>query len=165
MARDIFAEIAADRKVGKSSELWEPEPAAASARILPLDDRSVRVRSPNRPNTPEELAIALADMRERMGRFLEDHAPSIETTRIRTPIREFDWRLETEKDRQHPDRVFSGGGEWETVSIPHFGAPIGKAATWYRTTVPRPRPKSSERVFLHFDAVDYRAHVFIICRM
>ena len=161
MAKDIFGEIAANRNIAQSDDLWIPTPQPASTRVLPLDEKEIKIDQPDRPNSPEELETALKQMRDRMTPFLADHSPPIKDQRTRTPIHEFSWRVETDDDRTNPQGVFAGIGDWERVSIPHYGEPIGKASTWYRTSTPRPRPRKNERIFLHFDGVDYKAHVFV----
>ena len=53
--------------------------------------------------------------------------------RIRVPLESFDWRVETEEDRRDFAGTLAGQGKWQQVKIPHYGPPMGRAVTYYRT--------------------------------
>ncbi len=113
-------------------------------------------------NTPEQLKAELIKYRERFSGFLEDYAPELESTRYTQSLIEFLWRRETEKDRRDFGNVLDGDGAWDKVDVPHFGGPLGKKVTYYRTTFSvAPRQLDNKALFLRFKAVDYIAHVFI----
>lgn len=161
--RDVFAEIAASRTDASSAELIIPEPLPVRDTVFPAADDPSRVviDEPDAPHDAQSLAAALAAMRERTASFRANLAPPVAKTRRTTRLARFDWRVETEADRREIGRVFDGKGEWTEVRIPHYGEPVGRAVTWYRTGFDRPDATMDERVYLHFDAVDYRAHVFV----
>ncbi len=56
----------------------------------------------------------------------------------------------------------TGGGDWERVAIPHYGGPLGRAVTYYRTTFDAPESMfAAGSLFVCFKGVDYKAHVFL----
>ena len=94
-------------------------------------------------------------------------APAVEPVRSITPIRTFDWRLQTGADAADFSRALNGAGEWQRISLPHYGGPIGKATAYYRTTFELDLetltdPHGVRRaLFVRFKGVDYKAHVFV----
>ena len=78
------------------------------------------------------------------------------------PLRSLDWREETGDDRRDFLFTLAGKGEWTRVSIPHYGPPLGRAITYYRTDFEVATDMMSKgALFVAFDGVDYKAHVFI----
>jgi hypothetical protein len=67
--------------------------------------------------------------------FLQDHSPKLPTTRDVLKIEAFQWLIETPADRANFSSVQQGGGIWEQIKVPHYGPPLGPAATLYRTEV------------------------------
>jgi len=101
-------------------------------------------------------------MRERMKPFLANHAPALPATRAKVELNQFQWRIEQPADRNTFHAALAGRGEWETVTIPHYGPPIGKAATLYRTTFDLPGDLiSRECIALRFAGVDYKCQVYL----
>lgn len=161
---DPFAAIAAGPEGTRDIPLEEPRPYDGPWENLPVTeaDKADAFQAPDPRDTPEAFAEDLAALRERHAPFLRRLAPDLPHERPRLALERFNWRVETEEDRHDPDRVFSGGGEWTPVAIPHYGEPLGRAVTHYRTTFTLEddffKPGA---VFLHFGAVDYKAHVFL----
>ena len=161
---DEFAAIAAGGEGTRDIPLEEPQPIDGPWEDLPLNEAGAgdAFTPPDRRDTREAFAEDLAALRERHAPFLRRLAPDLPHERPRLPLETFDWRAETGEDRREPERVFAGEGNWETVSIPHYDEPLGRATTHYRTTFTLDedffRPGA---VFLHFGAVDYKAHVFL----
>ena len=116
---------------------------------------------PSGMSTEAELRAALRQWKERMAPFKARLAPPLAEPRSRTYLDAFDWRVETPRDRTHFAEALAGGGDWERVAIPHYGEPLGVAATIYRTVFRAEIPRPEQRVFLHFDGVDYKAQVFV----
>ena len=161
--KDVFGGIAASRTTVRSSELCFPEPVPIPDTVLPFSPESevIEISHPERPNNAAELSRALALLRKQTSRYLENHAAEFVDTRSRRYLDSFDWRIEVEADRKGALSVFEGDGSWIEVAVPHYGEPIGKAATYYRTVFQAPDRTEGERIYLHFDGVDYKAHVFI----
>ncbi len=160
---DVYAAIATAHLSGRSEALVEQTPLPVPARVLPLDPSGRAAFKPERKrDTETELRTDLARLRKHMTQFLADRAPATETKRITTPLKTFAWRVETPADRANFASTLSGEGEWQKVSIPHYGPPLGRAVTYYRTTfrVTKAMLKPGA-LFAHFNGVDYKAHVFV----
>jgi hypothetical protein len=112
--------------------------------------------------TVEELGAALAESRRHYAPFLENHAPTLPTTRTVQAVDRFEWRIERPDDRANFDRALAGEGAWETVTVPHYGPPLGTAATLYRTVINlTPELMRRDRIMLCFAGVDYACQVYL----
>lgn len=161
---DVFARIATDRLAQRSHLLVEQEPLPFPDEVLPLDTQPGRssFRSRKRRDSVAALAADLEKSRKRSARFLQRLAPDLDSPRTLKPITKFDWRVETEDDRHHfAGHTLAGNGEWERVGVPHYGPPLGRAVTYYRTSVKvTPAMIRTGSLWVSFDGVDYVAHVF-----
>lgn len=116
----------------------------------------------NRLDTPEEMQQELAKLRNKHQVFLQDLAPDLAPKSLVQELKDFNWRKETEGDRRNFTGVLGGEGSWEKVQLPHYGAPLGKAVTYYRTTFPVSEAMLAlGAVFVRFKGVDYKAHIFV----
>jgi hypothetical protein len=163
---DLFANIAAQRAETQNTSLIEPLPLARPSNCLPVHPFSPDDQEGFKPLAKlcddAGLLTALSDLRERMMPFLKKLAPALPVTRGVQRIDSFQWRRETDADRADFASVLSGGGVWETVRIPHYGGPLGRAVTYYRTTFEL-SPAMLERgaMFICCKGVDYKAQVFV----
>lgn len=97
---------------------------------------------------PAELTAALDRERKRMLPFLQDLSPSLPRTRAVIVLKEAEWRLEPSTDTQ-------------TVSLPHYGGPMGRATSWYAMTITLSAEHlQAGSLWVCFGGVDYRAAVF-----
>ena len=81
---------------------------------------------------------------------------------MRIALDSFDWRVETAEDRADFATTLAGQGKWQRVKIPHYGPPLGRAVTYYRTTFEvTPAMLEKGALFVSFKGVDYKAHVFV----
>ena len=158
---DQFAEIAAGgtRLWGKDLEV--PRPEEITVKALPFWNECHPVYLPEGMHTAGELYQELERKKEQYRTFLSNMAPSLEGTRRRLELREFDWRVETEADQKDRRGVLDGKGSWERVTIPHFGPPLGRAAAYYRLEAQLEEMQPEEALFLHFNGVDYKAEVYV----
>ena len=161
---DIFARVAVERYEARSQQLVAPKPASVPQRKLPLD--KIVGGSAFEPvpklNTAAELRLELEQARQVMAEFLADLAPGLAPSRLKVPVEEFDWREETEADHQNFTTTLAGAGEWQRVTIPHYGPPLGRAVTYYRVNFKvTPEMLKKGALFVAFDGVDYKAHVFV----
>lgn len=169
--RDLFAGIAAgdmttepQPRATPRAELIEPQPPELPQHFLPTEthDPAAAFTPLPRLDTPKKLRQELAAYRERYQPFLQNLAPKPEPTRIRLPIREFDWRIATPQDLADFTGVLAGRGSWQRVRIPHYGGPLGRATTLYRTTFHVTAEMLARgTIWVHFEGVDYKAHVFV----
>ncbi|HHY84981.1 MAG TPA: glycoside hydrolase family 2 [Verrucomicrobia bacterium] len=161
-AQDALAEIGLSAR-SDTNGLVMPQPPELPDRMIPFGehDPSAAFQPADRMDTPEEMRAALRELRESMAPFFENHAPPLPSSRRIRPITTFDWRIATEEDWTNFSTVLAGAGEWQPVRIPHYGPPLGKTNTFYRTTFNLESWDSTEAVFVRFRGVDYKAHVFV----
>lgn len=160
---DVFAAIAEQRSLTQAG-LIEPQPPSLPKRFLPSarSNPKAAFRPLAKLDTAEKLRRELSRERRRMAPFLRDVAPALPSARLIVPVESFDWRVETETDQRDFSRVLRGGGVWERVQIPHYGPPLGRAVTYYRTEFRVTRAMLAQgALFVHFKGVDYKAHVFV----
>ncbi len=161
---DKFAEITAIKYDYSDRNLVGTPPPALVRRLLPMaaDAQSAAFRPAAKITTADELRRELQRQRERHAAFLQDLAPPLDDARVRLPLEMFDWRVETEQDRADFAVTLAGKGKWQQVKIPHYGPPMGRAATYYRTTFDVAQPMLDKgALFVRFKGVDYKAHVFV----
>jgi hypothetical protein len=161
---DLFAKIAEQRADIQRVALIEPLPPELPERYVPAarSDARAAFRPKAKVDTPEKLLAELGKARQRMARYQRNLAPGAPSARLTVPVETFDWRLETDSDRQDFASVLSGAGEWQQVSIPHYGGPVGRAAAYYRTTFQVTKAmRAKGALWISFKGVDYKAHVFM----
>jgi len=161
---DFFSEVAVDRYESRSELLVSPAPVPVPKRTLPLDKSigTSAFKPLSKTRTAADLTRELKQYRLEMAKFLADVSPVLDSCRIVLPLDEFNWREETEADRQNFTTTLAGEGEWQRVNIPHYGPPLGRAVTYYRVhfqVTAEMLEKGSQ--FVAFDGVDYKAHVFV----
>ncbi|MDF2921415.1 MAG: glycoside hydrolase family 2 [Paenibacillaceae bacterium] len=162
--QDAFADIAAGGMSLAGKGLVEPAPAEYPEMVMELSGINPQaVFTPaHKPETAEELLKELEEARLRYAPFMEQHAPRLPGHRIRQELTEFDWRIGTIEDERNFGAALSGEGTWKQVTIPHYGEPLGKAFTLYRTTFQvTGEMLALGAVYLQFKGVDYKAHVFV----
>jgi hypothetical protein len=120
--------------------------------------------------TQAGLEAELVRMRAKYSPFMAELAPPLPVIRRRVELKDFRWKLvSTEMGTDAKGGVMplagvrpAGNPEWKEVSIPHYCGPINKAEAHYRKDLELgPELLSSESLWLHFDAVDYIAEVYI----
>ena len=161
---DKWMDIAAVKTDYSNRKLTEIVPSPISKHLLPLDaDANAAAFQPAaKMTTVEQLREELQRQREHLAPYLKDLAPPLEDVRIRVPLESFDWRVETAEDRADFPATLAGQGQWQRVKIPHYGPPMGRAVTYYRTTsTSRQAMLDKGALFVHFKGVDYKAHVFV----
>jgi hypothetical protein len=162
---DLFADIATRLPLENRPGLKEPVRVTASTRKLsyapPQADQLPRLRADKITNAGE-LARALERERERTQPFLQDLAPPLPKLRPQFAVKQGQWRIETDEDRANFPSALDGQGAWDTVNIPHYGPPLGHAATLYRFTFDLPAEFfQKERIVLCFEGVDYRCQPYL----
>lgn len=160
---DIMAEIGNKRAAVRTHLLVTPQPPILAQKTLPLNTGRAFAFTPmSKLDTKEKLQDSLIAMRRRYGKFLQNLAPELVSKRIIQSIDAFSWRKETAEDKKNFAAVIEGKGNWEMVSIPHYGPPLGLAVTYYRTTFNVTAEMLARgSVFLKFNGVDYKAEVFV----
>ncbi len=161
--KDVFADIAAVGAEERNQGLVEHTPPMCLDKALPIDAESSNGFKPmEKMNTAEQLNNELKKYRETYNEYLKDLAPALISNRISKKIETFNWRVETTEDKKDFTGILNGKGLWEQVSIPHYGEPLGRAVTYYRTKFNiSSEMLEKDALFIHFKAVDYKAHVFI----
>ena len=159
---DFFADIASTDKQELSPDLYEPQPPELKLEKLPQHTAPLAAPAYHTERTEEELQASLESLRAKMRPFLANLAPKLPSFRTVQPLKKMDWRIETEKDRaDFTQQVIQGGGSWEQVILPHYGAPSGRATTFYRTPVDFSKQDLAiGSSFICFKGVDYKAHLY-----
>jgi hypothetical protein len=163
-AVDTFAAIATELVSDRHAGLEPPTLVQKPSDPLPLQAGKAENPHPRsqKISSPEQLRAELDLLRQRMSPFLAYFAPELPISRSVLAVRKFQWRIETPQDRSNFAAVQTGSGDWQDVSIPHYGPPLGPAATIYRQQTDLPDEIfSRERQVLCFDAVDYRCQVYL----
>ncbi|RMH11012.1 MAG: hypothetical protein D6698_16995 [Gammaproteobacteria bacterium] len=156
---DQYADIAAQPEVYRSDNLFTPEPLPLPDRVLPLTyEASTAPTLPDKMETVEAFEKALQEYEERYRPFLQDLAPELPPLRKRVYLKQFEY-LRDGHGLNHENE----DAAWETVTIPHYGGPVGRHTSWYRTRfqVDAEDLESGRAVMIRFKGVDYRAHVFV----
>lgn len=152
------------RAAYRETALVHPEPPKVNTRqnLITRHNPKATFIPLRKIKTTHQLQKELARQRRQFAPFLKDLAPPLPDYHEQLDLTRFNWRIETEKDRQDFRSVLDGKGEWEKVKVPHYGEPIGKAATLYRTAFTLSRRQLKDRAaILRFKGVDYKAHVFV----
>jgi len=160
---DFFANITTLDNQTLSEGLYQPTPPKLNLRPLPEHPSPTEAPTYQTASTEDALNAELATLRAQMLPFLKKHAPKLENHRSSQSLESFDWRIETAADQaDFTGQVTDGGGDWETVTIPHFGAPMGRATTFYRTTVSFTADDLAiGSSFISFKGADYKAHLHL----
>jgi hypothetical protein len=162
-SQDRFAEIASRKYADRSDLLITPQPPVLPEINLPVSNNPEAVFKSEKPvSTPEELYAELDKLRKKYEPFMQNLAPEVGQTRAQLPLTEFKWRIETPEDQKNFGATLNGEGNWKTVTIPHFGPPIGRGVTYYYKDVNIDNDLLSKRLlFICFKGVDYKASVFV----
>ena len=141
---DFFADLAANHISEKKDKLKESPPMPIQVAAVALaEDRSAPEAVPAPMRTHEELKAALAQMRAEYAPFLQDLSPELPRVNQVTELTEF---------------VLDGK---ETITLPHYGGPVGWAVKNYETTFSLPQIPEGKAVYLAFGGVDYIATVYV----
>lgn len=160
---DYFAEIATARVEAQREGLEFPAAPVVPDAALPWTDApKPRQRAP-RLTTVEEMHEALEALRHEYAPYMEDLAPLLPVTRDALEFTSFQWKVETSAERGGGfGEVLDGLGAWGKVVLPHYGPPLGKAATLYRCVFQSPDWAATRDVLqLQFGGVDYRCQVYL----
>ena len=163
-AQDYFAEIATQAAGSHRPGLRSSVRTACSKKSLPWRIGPLEKARPLAPKirNAEELSKALAQSRKEHAPFLENHAPAMKSCRTRQEIDRFQWRVESDADRREFASVLEGKGGWQDIRLPHYGPPLGKAATLYRTEFDLESIVfKQEDVVIAFGGVDYACQVYL----
>ncbi|MBC2594417.1 glycoside hydrolase family 2 [Ruficoccus amylovorans] len=161
---DLFAQIATSLSSERHSQLEEPALEKCPDNLLGLVKGDPGTQRPrfSRWKSAEEVQQALAELKGRMRPFLLDHAPELPSLRSVQRLRSFQWRIEEPEDRRAFENVQAGAGLWESVTVPHYGPPLGVATTLYRRLfTPTGELLEHPRQILCFGAVDYTCEVYL----
>ena len=162
-SQDKFADIATRKYNTRVNLLMEPQPPVLSEINLPITHNPESVFNIVKPiATKKELYTELDKIQKRFEPFMQNLAPAPTETRKQIPLTEFNWRIETPEDLADFGATLSGKGNWEKVSIPHYGPPLGRAVTYYNKEIEiSPSDLAKGNLFLCFKGVDYKASVFV----
>lgn len=159
---DQFAKIGGQKYVLNTNQLIEPGPPVLQNIQLPGGvglNGFPAFKSP--VETKEALYAELDSARKYYEPYLRNLVPFDQKSRVKLPITQMNWRVETSADRSEFSNTLQGKGSWEMVTIPHYGPPIGHAVTYYFKEInlgDEMLQKGS--LFACFKGVDYKAEVY-----
>ena len=115
---------------------------------------------PKKMDSKSELESEIERLKKQYSPFLKNiyHEDNVKRKRY---ISSFDYRVQTNEDRNNLLKVLSGEGEWEKVTIPHYSSRIGNVTEYYRTDFTAYKPWGGETLWLCFDGVDYKSQVYV----
>lgn len=172
---DRFAQIAATGALSKPEQthvlnhLHPLPPPEISHHDLPAG-RGEKIICPvfDEKQAYEDFLARKAAFRAHYLPFLQNYARTPGSTRTEIPLTDFSYRKETDADRTDFSLPLSGGGEWEKITLPHYVGPEGRWNAFYRTALSLDKKDPEKEYFLHFEAVDYIAEVYLngrlVCR-
>ena len=161
---DIHEQIGTFKINYKREQMYDVVPQELPETFLSLDEN---VKSPlfeyiNPVLSKEELDEEVSKQWQYYKHFCAELAPDIRQTRTHKELKEFQWKIGTDEDKAHFYDILRGNGEWENITVPHFGEPLGYATTYYRTEFELTAEElEKESQWICFKGVDYKAHVFI----
>jgi hypothetical protein len=159
---DFFGAIAAGEIGSTRAPLVFPEPAPWNGKSFPLSpSHEAPTEIYKKPDTREELDAIIEELRAKYEPFMQRLAPEMPRTREILPLAKFMMREAESEDMRDFSRVLVGEGEWEELTVPHYGGPAGAATHYYRTTFNLPALACDKAAFLLFECVDYTAEVFL----
>jgi hypothetical protein len=162
-AQDHFADIGTRAYDTRKDRLVEPQPPALPDIPLPAENDPTAAFRPVQPmSTAKELYTELAKVKASYRPFLQNLPPPVADTRKRIPLNTFQWREETPEDRNDFAGTLKGAGNWRSVTIPHYGPPLGRAVTYYYKEVQLQQADLADRqLFACFKGVDYKGSLFV----
>ena len=160
--QDRFAKIGGQEYTMRADQLIEPKPLEISKKILPTGvSNNTKFVFAKKADSKEALNKELDSIRSYYEPFMKNYAEIINVDRIKLPINNMSWRIETASDQTDFTNTLMGKGNWENVSIPHYGPPLGHAVTYYYKEIDLDEKMLSKgSLFLTFKGVDYKAEVF-----
>lgn len=163
-AADPFAEIALREHPMAGNGMAEVAPPRLEKRMFRRGTVAAgRVSEPDFAAQLQQFERELAELDEQYRPYLRRLTPASAFTRPAMEIRTFDFRYTEEQDGAF-DRVLSGQGEWEQVTVPDFRGPTKEKGRWtgyYRTVFRYSKPACGKRAYLVFKGVDYQAAVYV----
>ncbi len=162
-AQDKFADIGTANYSSRTQLLEVQVPDSLPEIVLPLEgNRKAAFKEVKSISTSKELYAELDKMRLRYAPFMQNLAPEVHEMRQRTMLDTFQWRMETEEDKQNFGALLEGKGNWKTVKIPHYGEPLGRATTYYFKEIKIDSSALKNKLlYIHFKGVDYKTSVFV----
>lgn len=107
--------------------------------------------------TQRQLDAELIKMRKRYIPFMAQLAPVLPAIRQKVNLDTFRYRLVSSEME-----TVKSIHDWKTVPIPNYGGPINKAEACYQRDLNITKKQlSADKLFLHFNAVDYIAKIFV----
>lgn len=147
-----------------ASEISEPQPPELPGIFLRADtlDPGAVFKPLPKLDTHPKLMAELNRQKRAYAKFLRNLAPEPVQTRKRIMLESFSRRLQNPEDLKDFSSTLNGAGDWESVRIPDFGGPLGRATLYYRTTFElNAEMISGGALFVCFGGVDYKADVFM----
>lgn len=160
-SNDLFAEIGMERNT-KTASGYRPEPLVSTPRMLPDGEAAPFPTDDNGLNEFEELEAHLDSLRQNLTPYLRELASPLPVVRKELRLERLDFQHDN-GEKQNLHTLIQSRDGWESMTIPHYGGPIGRAKAYYRYSweAAEFHPEKGERLFVSFGAVDYHATVYL----
>lgn len=162
--KDQYAEIGKIQITAREGVMITEEPEQLPEIFLPAEgiDKDAVFACREKELSKEQLDKAVAEQKVYYKTFMADYAPALQSERISKELTCFDWRVGTDADAADFLSVLRGEGDWEKVTIPHYGPPLGVATTYYRTDFELTQEElDKDSQWICFKGVDYKTHVYM----
>lgn len=153
---DVFAQIGQGAASARE-KLFAPKPLPVPDIKLPIGNYRAGDDFKGVPpvRTTSQFQQELAKERRAMAPYLRRFAPKPKVVRWKQVIPSARWRITAGSDGKPVKN------RWTKVNLPHYGAPTGKATTYYEWDVTLSKKQlTGQRLFLCFKGADYKAQVY-----
>jgi len=168
---DVFVNFGQQQRV-QVNNLQKNLPLVLPNTTLPWNDNPNHAfKAGAAIQTEQQLNDALEILRKQYAPFLADYSPALPFIRKQVILDTFEWKLLATEMTTDANgnlmplpsvRRVEDSTTWKMVTVPHYEGPINKAEAVYRKTIEiNQKQLSAEKLFLHFDGVDYIAKVFV----
>ncbi len=160
---DRFAQMANGGKklTGEIKRLEEIPPRKINRIELPCKDVSVSKREFNEREEYKNFFEEKAKLKEHYLPFLLDFSPSVNNDLIKTDLKEFLFKAESQIDKADFTKVLTSNEGFEKITVPHYVGPDGRWNAFYKTNFNVDNKPQNRRFILEFECVDYIAEVYI----
>ncbi len=160
---DRFAQMANGGKklTGEIKRLKEIPPKQIKRLELSTNNVVVKQREFNEQEEYIKYLTEKVKLKAHYLPFMQDFSPSVNNDLIKTDLKEFLYKPESEKDKVDFLSALNNDEGFEKVTLPHYIGPDGRWNAFYKTNFNVAVKSQNRRFILDFECVDYIAEVYI----
>lgn len=159
---DAFASIA-KKMAFRNKDLVEIKPEKLSKKCVSSKaDFTASFIPANKIDNFKKLNSTMDKARRKYSKFLHNFVPKLKLERPKFELKKFKYREENADDEKNFKNVLNLKGNWELVTLPHYGGPEGKKTIFYHAHFVLPKELIAlPKLYLCFGGVDYSCEVYI----